>query len=202
MQRNPEQKRARYLVGGELQRLTEALAQHEDRQAADTTRPLLLTGARRGEAMSARWADFDLEAGIWTKPGRHDKAEDRASHPAVGAGAPDPRRAARGCAEGCRVRLPRPRQRSSGRDKGQLAGHLQGRENQQRARSRLASHRRQHLRQRRFVPADHRPAQAATTHRYAHLFDDPLKAATERVGAIVTGGKSAVVVPLKGTGNG
>ncbi len=30
--------------------------------------------------------------------------------------------------------------------------------------------------------------QAATTQRYAHLMDDPLRAATERVGAIVTGG--------------
>ena len=30
-------------------------------------------------------------------------------------------------------------------------------------------------------------SQAATTSRYAHLLDDPLRAATERVGAIVTG---------------
>jgi len=29
--------------------------------------------------------------------------------------------------------------------------------------------------------------QAATTQRYAHLMDDPLRAATERVGAIVSG---------------
>lgn len=29
--------------------------------------------------------------------------------------------------------------------------------------------------------------QPATTARYAHLLDDPLRAATERVGAIVTG---------------
>lgn len=42
--------------------------------------------------------------------------------------------------------------------------------------------------------------QAATTHRYAHLFDDPLRAATERVGALVTGaagGKGAEVVPFR-----
>jgi ATP phosphoribosyltransferase regulatory subunit HisZ len=31
--------------------------------------------------------------------------------------------------------------------------------------------------------------QPATTARYAHLFDDPLRAATERVGAIVDAGK-------------
>jgi site-specific recombinase XerD len=29
--------------------------------------------------------------------------------------------------------------------------------------------------------------QAATTNRYSHLFDDPLRAATERAGRIITG---------------
>lgn len=40
--------------------------------------------------------------------------------------------------------------------------------------------------------------QAATTHRYAHLQDDPLRAATERAGAVIAGaGKpSAEVVTL------
>ena len=38
--------------------------------------------------------------------------------------------------------------------------------------------------------------QAATTARYAHLMDDPLRAATERVGAVVSGGKQAEVVKL------
>ena len=42
--------------------------------------------------------------------------------------------------------------------------------------------------------------QAATTNRYAHLMDDPLRAATERAGAVVTGaGKlEASVVPMVG----
>ncbi len=31
-------------------------------------RLLLLTGARRGEALAARWVDFDLEHGVWSKP--------------------------------------------------------------------------------------------------------------------------------------
>jgi site-specific recombinase XerD len=41
--------------------------------------------------------------------------------------------------------------------------------------------------------------QPGTTARYAHLFDDPLRAATERVGAIITGngdGKRGDVVSL------
>jgi len=35
-----------------------------------------------------------------------------------------------------------------------------------------------------------------TTARYAHLFDDPLRAAAERAGAIITGKPPAEVVPL------
>src|SRR5262249_46141064 len=38
--------------------------------------------------------------------------------------------------------------------------------------------------------------QVSTTARYSHLFDDPLRAATERVGAIITGEKSAEVVDI------
>ena len=41
--------------------------------------------------------------------------------------------------------------------------------------------------------------QPGTTARYAHLFDDPLRAATERVGAIITGNDKAAggeVVPM------
>ena len=39
--------------------------------------------------------------------------------------------------------------------------------------------------------------QPQTTARYSHLFDDPLRAATERVGAIVTGQPQAEVRPLR-----
>jgi len=36
-----------------------------------------------------------------------------------------------------------------------------------------------------------------TTHRYSHLFDDPLRAATERASAILTGKAPADIVPLE-----
>jgi site-specific recombinase XerD len=42
--------------------------------------------------------------------------------------------------------------------------------------------------------------QAATTQRYAHLMDDPLREATERVGAIISGadgGERAEVIDLR-----
>jgi integrase len=73
IERNDEHKRQRYLSADELKRLTKALAEAEDRQAADIIRLLLLTGARRGEVLAARWADIDLEAGVWTKPGATTK---------------------------------------------------------------------------------------------------------------------------------
>ena len=40
--------------------------------------------------------------------------------------------------------------------------------------------------------------QPQTTHRYAHLFDDPLRQATERVGAILAGKAPGKVVRLRG----
>lgn len=73
IERNQEVKRHRYLSGDELRRLTVALAEHEDQQAANIVRMLLLTGARKMEVMSARWADIDLAAGVWTKPGSTTK---------------------------------------------------------------------------------------------------------------------------------
>ena len=52
-----------------------ALAEHKDRQAADIIRLLMLTGARKGEVLSARWAQFDLDAGVWIKPSSHTKSK-------------------------------------------------------------------------------------------------------------------------------
>jgi integrase len=71
--RNYESKRKRYLTGSELGRLTAALAAFPDQSVSNIIRLLLLTGCRRMEAMSARWADIDLPAGIWTKPGSTTK---------------------------------------------------------------------------------------------------------------------------------
>lgn len=68
LERNPEHKRERYLSTDELSRLTAALAEHDDQQAANIIRLLLLTGARSGEVRAARWDQFNLKDGTWTKP--------------------------------------------------------------------------------------------------------------------------------------
>ena len=73
VERNPEHKRHRYLSGEELARLATALAEFPDVTIANAVRLALLTGARRGELLAARWADFDLTAGTWTKPGSTTK---------------------------------------------------------------------------------------------------------------------------------
>ena len=68
LERTPEEKRERFLTPAELGRLGEALAAHPKRVSANAIRLLLLTGARRGEVLGARWGQFDLAAGVWTKP--------------------------------------------------------------------------------------------------------------------------------------
>lgn len=70
IEKNPEFRRERYLSddGAELMRLITALAEHHDQQAANIIRLLLLTGGRRGEAFTMKWADVDLSTGMWSKP--------------------------------------------------------------------------------------------------------------------------------------
>jgi integrase len=73
VERNAEQKRKRYPTQQENERLTKALDEHPDQQAADIIRLMRLTGCRVGEARSVRWANIDLTRGLWTKPGSTTK---------------------------------------------------------------------------------------------------------------------------------
>lgn len=71
--RNPEQKRTRYLSRAEVGRLVGALEDHPERASADALLFMLLTGCRRGEALSAQWSHVDLQHRIWTKPSAETK---------------------------------------------------------------------------------------------------------------------------------
>ena len=51
-------------------------------------RLLTLTGARKGEVLSATWDQFDFERGVWTKPSLHTK-EKRTEHIPLEAAAVD-----------------------------------------------------------------------------------------------------------------
>lgn len=76
IERYPERKRARYLSADEIHALSGAMEQYVRdakytvyaQRAVDAIRLLALTGARRGEVLSAQWSQFDLKRGIWTKP--------------------------------------------------------------------------------------------------------------------------------------
>lgn len=63
-----EEKRDRWLNEEELDRLWDTLDRYPSYLTAYVFKFLLLTGARKGEALGATWDQFDLEKGIWTKP--------------------------------------------------------------------------------------------------------------------------------------
>jgi integrase len=66
--RNPETPRERFLDLNEIERLSKVLTEHPNQRFADIIRLLMLTGARRGEVLNARWEQFDIDAAVWTKP--------------------------------------------------------------------------------------------------------------------------------------
>jgi integrase len=68
LERNLEERRERYLTALELSRLCTALNKRHQDIAAAAIAFLLITGSRRGEALNARWRDFDPSAGVWAKP--------------------------------------------------------------------------------------------------------------------------------------
>jgi integrase len=63
-----EQHRDRYLGPDQLRALFRALAVERNRSAAGAIALLAATGARRGEALGARWVDIDWERQLWTIP--------------------------------------------------------------------------------------------------------------------------------------
>jgi integrase len=75
IERNQEEGRERFFSTAEIAALSDALAEHRG-PAADCLRLIMLTGARPGEAMRARWDEF-ADAGVWDKPSAHTKQRKR-----------------------------------------------------------------------------------------------------------------------------
>jgi integrase len=200
--RNQEQKRKRYLSADELDRLTRALAEYSNQEVANVFRLALLTGARRGEVQAAKWEQFDLGRGTWTKPGATTKQktdhqvplsaparqllseiyEQQAARMAFVFPGPGPR--------GHRTGLKRHWARIC-----KTAG-ITG----------LRIHDLRHSYASMLAGAGFSlptigallgHSQPATTARYAHLAHDPLREATERVGAIISGKPSTELVAIK-----
>jgi integrase len=67
---NREEHRHRFLSGEDLDRLLGVLERHRERRpdSVDAIMLAVLTGARRGEILSLRWTDLDLNTAVWNKP--------------------------------------------------------------------------------------------------------------------------------------
>jgi integrase len=202
VEKNREHRRERYLTADELGRLMAALAEHPHQRSADAIRLLLLTGSRRNEVLGAQWAEFDLSQGIWTKP--HTSTKQGKSH-RVPLSAPARQLLAEMRAKSGPALFPGRR----GGDQQQTLKTFW------RAICRNADLRDLRVHDLRHAFASYLASSGlslpvigallghsspTTTQRYAHLLDDPLRAATEKVGAIVTGAskEAAEVLPLRG----
>jgi integrase len=63
-----EGKRTRFLQKEEMPMFFAALKEEPNRDLADYLWIALMTGARRGDILSARWCDINLDQGLWTVP--------------------------------------------------------------------------------------------------------------------------------------
>src|SRR5260370_34637932 len=63
-----ERGRRRYLTDEEAKKLFQVLDAQPNQKAADVVKLLLRTGAREGETLTVKLADFELQAGMWRKP--------------------------------------------------------------------------------------------------------------------------------------
>jgi integrase len=72
IERNHEEAKERFFSQSELTAISDALARYRG-GAADCVRLIMLTGCRPIEAMKATWEEFDKESGYWIKPSAHVK---------------------------------------------------------------------------------------------------------------------------------
>jgi len=201
IERNQEHKRRRYLSNDELARLGKALNAYRDRQSADIVRLLLLTGARRGEVLQAKWEDFDLKSGKWSKPSATTKQKTLHEVPLSDAAVrlllnlrghlPKDTEWVFPVANGSHRRDVKDAWAAICRDAGIKNTRLHD------LRHTYASVLASAGLSLPIIGAMLGHTQANTTQRYAHLFDDPLRAAAERASAIITGKHGAPVVPLR-----
>jgi integrase len=78
IKRNHEEGKERFYSQAELAAISDALAEYPGQESANCVRLIMLTGCRPGEAVLATWDQFDAEPGYWIKPSAHTKQ--RKSH--------------------------------------------------------------------------------------------------------------------------
>ncbi len=205
VERYPEEKRTRYLSVEEIGRLTRALDEYPDQRPANVVRLCLLTGCRSGEAFGATWDQFDLDAGQWVKPGATTKQKTE-HHVPLSAAAVVLLKGIRHAAfaDGQWV--------FPGREPDAHLFDIRGPWQAIMKAAGIEGVRLHDLRHTYasilasagaslpMIGALLGHTQPATTARYTHLFDDPLRKMTDEVGHVVTGTKPAEVVPIRKDG--
>jgi integrase len=245
IERAPEEKRERFLTPAEIERLAGVLATHKEKVTANAIRLLLLTGARKGEMLSAMWSEFDLDTGVWVKPSAHTKTKKEhrvpLSAPAIMLLTEMKAVAQKKLDEENRTRASKAPEKKLGcvfpGDRGEpLTAPWKAWVSICRQADLAYEAPKLDAKGKPVTDKDGNPitvwhptvrihdlrhtyasilassglslpiigrllghTQAATTQRYAHLMDDPLRAATERVGAIVSGKPSAEVLDGPGS---
>jgi integrase len=209
IEKNYESKRKRYLTPDELAQLSAALTGYSDQQIASVFRLLLLTGARRGEVLGMEWGALDLVAGNWTKAGSTTKQ--KTDH-IVPLSAPARQLLTEMRDEYMRLHPKKPLPQYVFPGSGDT-GHVVEVKKAWRAITKAARITRLRIHDLRHSFASQLASGGAslpligallghsnptTTHRYAHLFDDPQRAAVERVGAVITAaGKPSSQEPVQ-----
>jgi integrase len=211
VERNAEERRERYLTPAELGRLCDALNRRHGTLEAAAIAFLMLTGARRGETLAARWRDFGPEAGVWMKPSAHTKQK-RSHRVPLSAAA---RAVLVQLAEQFAPDEPPPDAYVFGGPA--MIHRIRGTWEAVRDEAGLSGLRLHDLRHAYasvlasgglslpIIGALLGHTTPTTTARYAHLLDDPLRQATERVGSLwqsLSKGTSGEVVPLRSGGQG
>jgi Phage integrase family/Arm DNA-binding domain len=197
--RNPEQGRDRFFSQAELAAIGDALASYKG-EAANCLRLTMLSGCRPSEAMQAKWEEFDAEPGYWIKPSAHVKQRRQHKLPLNPA------------ALELIERMRSERRKAS---PWLFHGDVPGQE--LRSLFRVWEHVKRHTGiDGRVYDLRHSFAsmgaagglsllvigrllghtKVTTTQKYAHLADDALREATNRIGAAITGRDDANVVPL------
>ena len=198
IEKNHEEAKERFFSQSELTAISDALAKY-DGVGADC----MLTGARPAEAMRAQWDEFDKEPGYWIKPSAHVKQRKTHKLPLSPAAI---------------ELVDRLRKKRKGKwvfpgDKpGEHLAALWHVWHFVRKETGLGMETRVYDLRHTFAsvgaggglspPIIGRllgHTQPRTTQRYAHLADDPLREAAEKITTVITGkGKGAAVVPLRG----
>jgi integrase len=192
IERNHEEPKEKFFSQAELLRISDALASYPG-VAADCVRLIMFTGCRPNEALQATWDEFDKEPGIWIKPSAHTKQRNVHRLPLNPPA----------------TELVNRKRENRGKSKWVFPGD--------KPREHLAAlwHVWHFVREQTGLGKDARiydlrhtfasvgaggglslpiigkllgHTQARTTQRYAHLADDPLKEATDKIGNVLVGG--------------